>query len=712
MYDFFRCVYDDIISYLLFALGPLSQHFFVHSSHYFEYFGLLSVFFGLPPVARKAWRTIRRRQFDSNCMMVTAALGALALREFDEAASVAFLFSVSEYLEARSTSKARKALKAIVQLRPEHACVVNPATKEIVVVPASQVPVGSLISVRMGDKIASDGVVMEGVSTVDESSLTGESKPIMKRADDTVSGGTINVGTTQLIIKTTSTIEDSVVSRLIKVVEDAQSSRSVTEKMIDRFAKTYTPFVVCMAGFMCTVPWIFGAEIGRYWTLNGLIIIVIACPCSLTISTPVTYAAGLAATAQRGIIVKGGAHLESLGAIKTVVFDKTNTLTHGKFRVDHLQEMGTVRTRKEMLELLALMEAPSSHPLSATLVRAAAAEGVSIPRDADVALHTVLKGEGVTARVYGKQAYVGNQRLFDRLGFYEKLPFEYKQLATEWAGNGATVGFIGLEDVGIIGGFSMIDTIRDEAADTVQALQMLGINVVMLTGDGKGAADSVARQVGIPPSCVHSHLMPEDKLHYVGSLIQPDSPRCDPFKPKSKVLFIGDGINDTPALAVADVGVSMGDGAAALAMEVSDVTLMDSNLSKLLYVIKMGSRVVSTIQENIAISLLSKLLVVVLTFSGKMTLFGAIASDVGVMLLVTLNGMKLLPGSTDDDDITSKGKRRLFGLVSPTSKYDKVLGDILDDIDTSDSNDDLELGPIPNAEKETSGESPELFTIV
>jgi len=627
-------------------------------------------------------------------MMVTAALGALVLQEFDEAASVAFLFSVSEFLEARSTSKARKALKAIVHLRPEHAAVIHPKTKEIVIVPASQVPVGSLLSVRTGDKIAADGVVIEGISTVDESSLTGESKPIMKRIGDVVSGGTINVGSTQLLVKTTSSVEDSVVSRLIKVVEEAQSSRSLTEKMIDRFAKSYTPFVVCLAAFMCTVPWLFGAETGHYWTLNGLIIIVIACPCSLTISTPVTYAAGLAATAQRGIIVKGGARLEALGGVETVVMDKTGTLTHGQFHVDNILEIGSTRTRRQMLELLALMEAPSSHPLSATLVRAARKEGVSIPNDAVVTLHTVLKGEGVTANVNGKQVYVGNQRLFDRIGLYEKLPLQYQTSASEWADNGATVGFIGIEEEGIIGAFSMIDTVREEAADTIRSLQMGNIKVIMLTGDGKGAAEAVARKIGIPLSDVHSHLLPEDKLHFVGSLIRPEPSRCGPCRSKSTVLFIGDGINDTPALAVADVGVSMGDGAAALAMEISDVTLMDSNLSKLLYVINMGTRVVRTIQENIAISLLSKLLVVCLTFAGKMTLFGAIASDVGVMLLVTLNGMKLLPGSSDSD-LEPKLKRKLRSpKFNASHEYDEILKT---ELDGSEGYGDVELGTAYNA---------------
>lgn len=217
-------------------------------------------------------------------MMVTSSIGALILKEYDEAASVAFLFAVSEYLEAQASMKARKALAAIVNLRPDHANVIHPVSKEVIVVPADRVPLGSLLSVKTGDKIACDGIVVEGSSAVDESSLTGESRPAPKGVDDSVSGGTINVGQTQLVIKTTTTTEDSAVSRLIRLVEEAQANRSPTEKMIDTLSRSYTPIVMAGALFMCTVPWLFGHEAGRYWMLNGLIIIVIACPCSLTIS--------------------------------------------------------------------------------------------------------------------------------------------------------------------------------------------------------------------------------------------------------------------------------------------------------------------------------------------------------------------------------------------------------------------------------------------
>ena len=611
---------------------------------YLEYAGLLSVFFGLPPVLLKALRTLRRCEFDANCMMVVAAIGALALGELDEAASVAFLFSVSEFLEARATEKARRALSEIVQLRPDHANLIHPETKEIVIVPAEEVPVGSLISVRTGDKVPADGVVVEGTSSLDESSLTGESVPVSKTVDDTVSGGSINIGSTQLVVRTTSSVDDSTVSRLIRLVEEAQANRSPTEKMVDGFARAYTPVVVLLALIMATIPWINGSDAGREWTMNALIIIVIACPCALTISTPVTYAAGLAATAQRGIVVKGGASLEALGSVDTVVIDKTGTITEGKFSVTHLEQVGETRPRKEMLKLLALMEAPSSHPLSATLVRAAKNEGVSIPRDVSVEEHTILKGEGVTAKVNGRNIYVGNQRLFERIGMYESLEETYKGLAEEWSAEGGSVGFLGVEGEGIIGSFCMTDVVRPEARQAIQSLYRGGIKVMMLTGDGEGAASSVAKQVGIPEEHVHSQLLPEDKLHFVGSLKRP-APKNSfgLFRRKPRVLFIGDGVNDGPAIAVADVGVSMGEGAA-LAMEMSDVTLMDSNLTKLLYIIKMGSRVMHTIQENILVSLLCKMVVVALTFFGKMTLLYAIASDVGVMLIVTLNGMKLLPG--------------------------------------------------------------------
>eukprot|EP00547_Thalassionema_nitzschioides_P001762 CAMPEP_0194215920 /NCGR_PEP_ID=MMETSP0156-20130528/18048_1 /TAXON_ID=33649 /ORGANISM="Thalassionema nitzschioides, Strain L26-B" /LENGTH=1072 /DNA_ID=CAMNT_0038944565 /DNA_START=46 /DNA_END=3261 /DNA_ORIENTATION=+ len=608
---------------------------------YLKYAGLLSVLFGLPPVVLKAYRTIRRCQFDANCMMVTAAVGAIALQEYDEAASVAFLFAVSEYLESKASARARKALGSIANLRPDHANVIHPVTGEIAITPAERVPVGSLVSVRTGDKIAADGIIVDGSSSVDESSLTGEALPVAKKKDDEVSGGSINVGGSPFVIKTTCRVEDSAVSRLIRLVEEAQANRSPTEKLVDSFAKSYTPLVVSMAFLMCTIPWFFSPEAGHQWTLNGLIIIVIACPCALTISTPVTYAAALAATAQRGIIVKGGASLEALGSVKKVIFDKTGTLTKGEFVLNELHSVRKELSRREMLEYLYLLESPSSHPLSSTLVNAAREEGVGLPQHRHMTNHAILRGEGVEADVDGEKVYVGNKKLFSRLGMYDTLG-SFKDQAESWSSGGGTVGFIGIEGKGIAGIFCVTDSVRAEANDVIKTLLEGGIEVIMLTGDSEGAANSVAKEVGLPTSSVHSQLLPEDKLHFVGSLIQPTAKKCTSCTPRSRVMMVGDGVNDAPALAVADVGVAMGEGAA-LAMEMSDITLMDCNLSKLVYAIQMGTRTVITIQENICLSLLAKLLVVGLTFVGKMTLLFAIAADVGIMLIVTLNGIKLLP---------------------------------------------------------------------
>jgi len=610
---------------------------------YLKYVALLSVAFGLPPIGIKAFKTLRRCRFDVNCMMFFAAVGALALQEYTESAAVTFLFAISDYLEARATARARNALSAIVCLRPERANVINPLTQDIVVLPANAVAVGVMVSVRTGDKIPCDGVVVEGKSTVDESSLTGESRPVHKSPGKTVSGGTINTGNTQLVIKTTATSNNSAVARLIRLIEEAQSNRSETEQMVDTFAKIYTPIVVLAAFCMCTIPWAWGTETGQFWAKNGLITIVIACPCALIISTPVTYVAGLAAVAQRGVIVKGGQHLESLGRVKSIAFDKTGTLSQGIFALLHFDVVGKARTREEVLGYLALMEAPASHPLSDAIVKGAANEGVS-PSKIELQNHTLLPGEGITAIAGGKTVYVGNKNLFERLRLYDDLPQNVKATTEEWAKSAGTIGFISVEGEGIIGTYCVADKIRDEAKDVVAALKKMGIEITMLTGDQRHAAVGIGGQVGLSPSDIRSELLPEDKMVEIGDRVKENQTNKKCWQTKRSAMMVGDGVNDAPALALADISVAMGEGAA-LAMETADVTLMDSNLAKLLYSICMGRRVVRTIIENVIFSLLVKAIVMGFTFAGKASLWAAIGTDVGAMLVVTLNGMKLLPSS-------------------------------------------------------------------
>ncbi|KAG7346359.1 heavy metal translocating P-type ATPase [Nitzschia inconspicua] len=614
---------------------------------YLEYLGLVSVFFALPHIAMKALRTMRRCQFDANCLMLFATLGAVALQDFVEAAAVAFLFSLSEWLEDRATGRAREALSSIVNLRPEKANLIHPRTKELVVVPVELVPVGATVSVRSGEKIPCDGVVTEGSSSVDESSLTGESRPVRKIVGDEVRGGTINSGNTQILVQTIRSSSNSAVSRLIRLVEEAQANRSDTEKLVDRFAQIYTPIIVMAALCMCTIPWAWGRDVGRRWTELGLVLVVIACPCALIISTPVVYVAGLAASARNGVLIKGGAFLEALGKVNTIFFDKTGTLTEGQFKLLHLSTTSKTYSRQQILQYLMLMEERASHPLAQSLVDGARKEGVKIPQSLFVEDHTFLPSEGVSGVINGTQVHVGNSKLFNRLGLLE-LSGDQLEAIHEWETIGGTTGFMSIGEEGIVALYCVADAVRPDAKTVLAEFQALGISLCMLTGDRRDAALSIGHAVGLQNDQIQSELLPEEKLSSISDARNVSNASTSCLSGQSLVMMVGDGVNDAPSLAAADIGVAMGAGAA-LAMESADVTLIDSNLVKLSYSVKMGKRVIRKIKQNIAFSLVVKFLVLGFALANKANLWAAISSDVGAMLLVTLNGMSLLPRAGRND---------------------------------------------------------------
>jgi len=506
-----------------------------------------------------------------------------------------------------------------------------------------------MVAVKSGDKIPCDGVVIEGKSSVDESSLTGESRPVKKGPGDEVSGGTINSGNTQIVVQTTRSSDDSAVSRLIRLVEEAQANRSETEKIVDSFAKVYTPIVVFSALAMCTIPWYWGAEIGRDWMARGLSLIVIACPCALVISTPIAYVAGLAATAQNGVLVKGGAYLEALGQLKHVCFDKTGTLTVGEFKLLKLDVFGNNK-RREVLQYLALMEDRATHPLAKSLVDGIKTEGVTIPTSLFVQDHTFLPGEGVEGFINGKKVYVGNERLFRRLEMLEKIPLAQRKVVESWGSMGGTIGYMSIEGQGVVCAYCVADAPRPEAAQVLEELKEMGINLRMFTGDKRETALSIGSKIGMEEDEIKSELLPEEKLHLVSEL-KVETASYNPlvalfFGEPRLVLMCGDGVNDAPSLVAADVGVAMGEGAA-LAMETADITLMDSKLTKLSFSIKMGRSVIRKIRENVIFSILVKLVVLGLTITNHVGLWAAIGSDVGSMIVVTLNGMSLLPKKTE-----------------------------------------------------------------
>jgi Cd2+/Zn2+-exporting ATPase len=500
----------------------------------------------------KAFRTLRRRQFDTNCLMLFASVGALGLRDYTEAAAVVFLFALSEWLEVQATSRARHALSAIVQLRPEKARLVHPTTHELLVVPAESVPVGALVSVLAGDKIPCDGVVVEGHSTIDESSLTGESRPVRKVPQDKVSGGTVNCGMSPLTVRTTATSENSAVSRLIRLVEDAQANRSETEKLVDRFAQVYTPLVVFAAILMCSIPWAFGTELGRKWTNNGLVLIVVACPCALIISTPVSYVAGLAATAQKGVLIKGGATLEALGAIKHICFDKTGTLTNSQFALLQMKVLTNTLSRTEVFQFLSLMEERASHPVAQAILAAASNEKIFVPKKIVLQKHTIINGEGVVGVIDGYEVYVGNERMFARLGLLEDVSPRDQKEVEGWKSLGGTIGYMSVEGHGIVCAFCAADGVRDESASVIKNLRQLGITVAMLTGDNEETALAIGKLVGLHPNEIKSKLLPEEKLQHVNSLSDGTAKTpliCNPFARRQLVMMCGDGVNDAPALA-------------------------------------------------------------------------------------------------------------------------------------------------------------------
>jgi len=633
-----------VISGVFWILAMLSK--FGGSFENLSYLGLVSVAFGIPPIANKAYRTACRGMIDTNVLMGLAVVGAIFLKQFDEAAAVTFLFSLSEWLETRATRRANDALTAIIKLKPERANIIQPKTKELITVPATAVPIGAMVAVKAGDKIPCDGVVVEGVSTVDESSLTGESRPVKKGLGDEVSGGTVNSGNTQIVVQTSRTSDDSAVSRLIRLVEEAQANRSETEKIVDSFAKIYTPVVVLSALAMCTIPWLWGTEVGRDWMARGLSLIVIACPCALVISTPISYVAGLAATAQNGVLVKGGAHLEALGQLKNVCFDKTGTLTVGKFKLLKLEVFGKKNKRRDVLQYLVLMEDRATHPLAKSLVDGIKAEGVTVPTSLYVNNHTFLAGEGVEGSINGKKVYVGNERLFKRLGMFESIPLSTRKEVESWEAMGGTIGFMSIGDEGVVCAYCVADAPRPEAAQVLKELKDMGMHVRMFTGDKRETAIKIGSEIGMEEDDIKSELLPSEKLNLVLGLkadIKESNPLLALFFAKPRlVLMCGDGVNDAPSLVAANVGVAMGEGAA-LAMETADVTLMDSNLTKLSYSIKMGRSVIRKIRENVLFSIVVKLVVLGLTVTNHVGLWAAIGSDVGSMIVVTLNGMSLLP---------------------------------------------------------------------
>jgi Cd2+/Zn2+-exporting ATPase len=585
-------------------------------------FYLPAIVIGGWPIARRGWQRARAGALDMNALMSVAVLGAMAIGEWGEGAATVVLFSLAQWLEGRSLERARRAISGLMSLAPDRALVVRGGAE--VQVTAAEVSLGETLRVLPGGRFPLDGVVLEGRSEVDQSPLTGESAPAAKEPGDSVFAGSIN-GSGALAVRVTRRAAETTLARILRRVEEAQASRAPSQGFVDAFARVYTPAVIALSLLAAAVPPLLGWGTLEQWTYRALVLLVIACPCALVISTPVSIVSGLTAASRRGVLVKGGAHLEELGRVRAVVFDKTGTLTQG---VPEVTDVLAVEGQDPLhvLALAAALEARAAHPVGAAVVAHARRLGAAALASADV---TELPGRGVRGRVDGQEVLVGSHRLFDERGLCDhRLDASLARLENE----GKTAVLVGRTagPPGVLGALAVADALRPEAGEAVQALGEDGVEVALLTGDNARTAEAIAGRLRI--GSVAAALLPEDKVTHVLQVQERTGP----------VAMVGDGVNDAPALAAAAVGVAMGRRGSDVALETAAVALMSDDLRLVPHALRLGRATRAVIRQNVAVSLAVKGLVLGLALVGWGSLWAALAADMGASLLVIGNGMRLL----------------------------------------------------------------------
>jgi Cd2+/Zn2+-exporting ATPase len=588
----------------------------------------VAIVVGGAAIARKGLLRARQGALDMNALMTVAVLGAMAIGEWGEGAATVVLFSLAQLLEARSLERARRAISGLLSLAPETALVSRDGGEERV--PAAAIARGERVIVAPGERFPLDGLVETGVSAVDQSPLTGESQPVDKGPGDTVFAGSIN-GPGALAVRVTRPAAETTLARILRRVEGAQSSRAPSQGFVDAFARIYTPAVLLLAAAAAVVPPLLGYGTFAAWAYRSLVLLVIACPCALVISTPVSIVSALTAASRRGVLVKGGAHLEDMGRVRAVVFDKTGTLTRGVPEVTDVLSAGA--GVDEVLALAASVEARSAHPVAAAVVRHARRVGVPWEPAAEV---VEIPGRGARGRANGTEVLVGSHRLFDERGLCDhRLDAALQGLEAE----GKTAVLVGrlappANGSGVLlGALAVADQVRPEAAEAVAALRQAGLRVAMLSGDNARTSDAIALQAGIADR--RSDLLPEDKVAHVAEMQRALGP----------VAMVGDGVNDAPALATAAVGLAMGRGGTDVALETADIALMSEDLRRVPEAVSLGRAARRVIRQNIAFSLVVKSAVLTLALAGHGSLWAAVAADMGASLLVIGNGLRLLKHS-------------------------------------------------------------------
>lgn len=580
---------------------------------------LLAIFTGGLPTYKKGLIALRNRNLNINALMSLAVTGALLIGQWPEAAMVMFLFALAEVIEARSLDRARNAIRHLLDLAPETATVRQPdgTWRDT---PAKAVPLGAVVRVKPGERIALDGELVAGRSTVNQAPITGESLPVEKGEGDPVFAGTINQSGS-FEYRVTALAADSTLARIIHAVEAAQGSRAPTQRFVDQFARIYTPAVFLVALAVALVPPLVFGVAWMDWIYKALVLLVVACPCALVISTPVTIVSGLAAAARKGILIKGGVYLEGGHKLSVLALDKTGTITHGKPAQTDFEALAGDTT--SVRQLAASLASRSDHPVSQALARAAQEARVATT---DVTDFAAIPGRGSRGVIDGVTYQLGNHRLMSELGLMTpQLEARLDTLERQ----GKTVVLLATQDR-VLGLFGVADTVKDSSRQAIAELHALGVRTLMLSGDNPHTAEAIARAVGIDEA--RGNQLPEDKLRAIESYAGQGA----------KVGMVGDGINDAPALARADIGFAMGAAGTDTAIETADVALMDDDLRKIPAFLRLSRASASILTQNIVLALGIKAVFIALTFTGQATMWMAVFADMGASLLVVFNGLRLL----------------------------------------------------------------------
>ena len=566
------------------------------------------------PVLKKAARNIAAGHvFDENFLMCVATIGALCLAEFPEAVAVMLFYQIGDLFEDYAVDKSRDSIAEMMDICPEQAYIER--NGEIEAVDPDEVEIGTIIVVRPGERVPLDGIIVKGETELDTAALTGESLPRNVFTGDPIASGSINLSST-IYIETTKEFEDSTISRILELVEDAASEKAPMENFITRFARYYTPIVCLLALLIAIIPPFFTGFDWADWVQRALIFLVVSCPCALVISVPLSFFGGIGGASKRGILIKGSNYLEALSHVKTILFDKTGTITKGTFSVSKIEPIGM--SREELLRIAAMAEAYSNHPIALSIRKEHEA-----PLDLDrVSETTEIAGQGVRCVIDGQVVLAGNARLMEANGIAAAMN-ETKTTVLHIAIDGEYRGSIEVED-----------TIKEDSVEAIQRIKELGVaHTVMLTGDREEVAAHIAHEAGLDE--YHASLLPEGKIDFLRSYLD-EAPKGE------KVAFVGDGINDAPALIRSDVGIAMGAMGSDAAIEAADIVFMDDKLSRLADGIGISRKTMRIVYQNIVFALGVKLLVLVLAALGIANMWEAIFADVGVSVIAILNAMRAL----------------------------------------------------------------------